>query len=72
MSAKKFSLVPGTTNVYATATGLKATHRGRVLPAGVFFGCLPSKGDARRLRKALRRMGRVDLAREPRVKVDAE
>lgn len=48
-------------NVYATATGLKVGARGRVLPAGAFFGGLP-KGEARRVRKGLRAAGRAELA----------
>lgn len=60
--------VPGFSNVYATPTGLKAGARGRVLPAGLFLGALGTKGAARRLRKALRRMGRPDLSGAPAVR----
>jgi len=47
--------------VYATATGLKLTARGKVLPAGALLAALP-KGDARKVRKALRSAGKGGLA----------
>ncbi len=52
-------------NIFATPTGLKATARGKVIPASVFFGTMP-KGEARRLRKALRKAGEARKASEPR------
>lgn len=52
--------------VYATATGLKLTARGRVVPASHLYGVLP-KGTARKVRKALRKAGDVLKAAEPRM-----
>lgn len=49
-------------NVYVTVSGLKVGAKGKVLPAGLFYASLPSKGEARKLRKALRTMGRSDLS----------
>lgn len=51
--------------LYATPTGLKLTARGKVEPAGAVFAKL-SKGEARKVRKALHRAGKVAMAAEPR------
>ena len=52
--------------VFATPTGVKLSSRGRVLSAGELFGVLP-KGEARRIRKALRRAGQAAKAGEIRL-----
>ncbi len=48
-------------DVFVTPTGLKVGSKGKVLPAGKFLGSL-AKGEARRLRKELRRLGEVKKA----------
>jgi hypothetical protein len=57
LSSKTFHFVP----VYATPTGLKWGPKGRVLPIGEALSVL-SKGEARKVRKALRKAGRKDFA----------
>jgi len=52
--------------VYATAKGLKLGSTGKVQPAGEVLGLLP-KGEARKLRKALRSTGHAEKAAAPRV-----
>lgn len=47
--------------LYATPTGIKITARGSVTPPSVVLGRLP-KGEARRVRKAARAIGRLDIA----------
>ncbi len=47
--------------IYATPTGLRVGSRGKVQPAGPFFAGL-NKGCARRIRKACRAVGRIDLS----------
>lgn len=49
--------------VYVQAKGLKISSGGKVLPPAMVVGGL-SKGDRRRIRKALDRMGRRDLCRQ--------
>lgn len=44
--------------LYATPTGLKLTSRGKVQPAGQVLSAL-SKGERRKVRKALHRAGFV-------------
>lgn len=56
----------GDVTLFATATGLKAGARGKVHQAGEVLG-LMGKGAARRVRKALNRLGRRDLAATPRL-----
>lgn len=51
--------------IYATATGLRIGRLGRVVPASLLYGGM-AKGTVRRIRKACRRIGRVDLASAPR------
>lgn len=53
-------------NLYATPTGFKLTYRGTVIPASALYGTL-DKGQARRVRKAVRSLGRIDLASAPRM-----
>lgn len=48
-------------NVFVAKTGLKLGSKGKVTPAGAMFAKMP-KGDARKLRKKLRDMGRADLS----------
>lgn len=55
----------GDSIVYGTTTGLRVGSRGSVRPAGIVYGML-SKGEARRLRKALHRAGLRRLAASPR------
>lgn len=50
---------------YATPKGIRLNHKSQVLPAEVVLGLL-SKGEARQLRKGLRKAGRGDLARSRR------
>ena len=52
--------------LYATSTGIKLTARGKVTPATVFLSSL-SKGEARRIRKTLRRTGYAGHAGAKRV-----
>ncbi len=47
--------------VIVTPTGLKLGSKGKVLPAGKVLGMLP-KGEARKLRKGLYRLGHHDKA----------
>lgn len=51
--------------VYCSPTGLKAGAKGKVVPAGFFYGQL-SKSDARKVRKALRLNGEIYKARAKR------
>lgn len=46
---------------WATPTGVKVAAKGKVLDAGMVYSSL-SKGDARKLRKALRAAGKPALA----------
>lgn len=48
-------------NVFVAKTGLKLGSKGKVTPAGRMYGMM-NKGEARKLRKTLRGMGRVDLS----------
>lgn len=48
-------------NVFVAKTGLKLGSKGKVTPAGKLFGMM-NKGEARRLRKTLRSMGRTDMS----------
>lgn len=48
-------------NVFAAKTGLKLGSKGKVTPAGELFAKM-AKGEARKLRKKLREMGRADLS----------
>ncbi len=51
--------------VYVTATGLRQGSKGLVDPVGDVYGST-GKGEARKVRKALRRIGRRDLSGAPR------
>ena len=49
------------TPVYATPTGLRKGAKGKVQPVGYLFATL-DKGNVRRIRKAARSIGRMDIA----------
>lgn len=62
MSASTITLQDGG-KVYVQAKGLKVKSGGKVHPPAMVVGAL-SKGDRRRVRRALDRLGRRDLTRQ--------
>lgn len=70
MNATATKARPRSTNLgngwFATPTGVKHTARGKVAAPGLAFGRM-TKGEARKLRKALRRAGFARHAAAPRL-----
>ncbi len=62
---KSVKVAFGSLAIYVTPTGLKTNARGKVQPTSSVLGTL-SKGEARRLRKTLRKSGFPNHASSPR------
>lgn len=59
----------GQNTIYVTPTGLKYGNKGKVMPAGCVLGSM-NKGEARRVRKVLRTLGRTQHAAAKRETVE--
>jgi hypothetical protein len=62
---KRIDYTNGTRCFYATPTGLKIGAKGKVMPVSNVLAAM-DKGEARRLRKALRAAGETAKAAAPR------
>lgn len=63
----KTDITVGKRAVYVDSLSLRIGSKGKPVPAGEAFGTIPTRGERKRLRKALNRAGFVDVSAVPTI-----